>query len=49
MAGQTTTEFRYHTEFIGGVEIEKPWPKALHAHIQKFLLLYFEANYPVFL
>jgi Uma2 family endonuclease len=38
----TATQFRYHTETINGVEIQKPLPKRLHAIIQKRILYLLE-------
>ena len=42
----STTTFRYHTEIIRGVEIEKPLPEKWHALVQKFLLLWLERELP---
>lgn len=38
MSTATATQFRYHTETIRGVEIEKPVPKRLHSIVMRRLM-----------
>ncbi len=42
----TTTAFQYHTELIGGIELEKPLPKNLHSFVQTFLIQRFGSDLP---
>jgi len=38
--------FQYHTETMAGIEIQKPFPKKLHALIQMYLLILLKSTLP---